>query len=211
VADLKSRYSVYARLLMLYPASYRQQYSDQMLQTLEDMLDHTSGIERQLIWLKVLGELPFSVARQQYSYLGGIMVHNTPTYIKRSSLAGAVLLLPFFMFVVLNSLTNHALNNSTLWQRGVLFTWIILFPSVALLINAMAFVVWLIHTPGRQKAKLWSRLFDVAQSWPMLLISVLAVGILAVVFFHDSVHCVTGNPISELQNWHTTLRCIRQG
>lgn len=201
----------YRKLLRLYPAAYYDKYADQMLQTLEDMAEGAeTRHDRAAIRLRAALDLPLSITKQQLLYTGGVMHHDMPHYIKASSLAGAVLLLPFFLFVVIDSLSNHSLNRSFFWHTPVLFTWIIVLPAIAVILNAAALSRW-VYGRGTTTGKgFWRRLLDIRHDWPLLAVAIVALGIIGLALFHDSVHCITGNPVRELRNTHQTLQCIQQ-
>ena len=199
--------ALYERLLKLYPKPYRDHYGEQMAQTLDDMLaDQPSQTGRLLVWLRVGLDLAVTIAGQQLMYVGGIMKNETPVYLKRNALIGAVLLVPFWIVIAVNSLNQHAVGDSTVWKR-TLWVLLVILPAAAFLLNVGTFMKWAVE----RKVPLWKSLFDVSHNWPMLLIAGLGLAITLFVPFHDSVHCVTGNPIQELQNWHDTWRCIQKG
>jgi hypothetical protein len=75
---------------------------------------------------------------------------------------------------------------------------------LAVLVCLTAFIVW-----TRQCHNLWHSLIDFRHNWPMLLVGFVGLFIVALVLGHDSVHCVTGNPIREVHNWHQTWRCVQ--
>jgi hypothetical protein len=210
MSHLNRRFPRYSRLLNLYPPAYRQSYSEQMLQTLADMLDDKDN-NRSTIWGRAALDFPFSLAKQNILTMGDIMTHETPDYVKRSSLVSALLLAPFFTFLTLDSITSHSLYGSWLWHPWVIAAWIIFMPALAFLLSASAFLRWLIERQHQKRVSFWHNLLDWRRNWPMATIIVISLGIIALVFFHDSVHCITNNPIPELRHWHITLRCIQNG
>lgn len=207
MAHLSKRFPRYSKLLHLYPAGYRKQYGEQMLQTLADMLDDSER-SRSEVWSRLILDFPFSVIKQQLSYTGEAMTNTTPVYIKRTAVLGAWLVAPFFVFVILNSLMHNRLHQSWAWHSDALFIWLVLLPSLAAIFNLGALLRWV---QTRRKIGAWRALLDIRSNWPVLAMAIVAVGILGVVFFHDSVHCVTGNPIRELHNPHQTWQCIARG
>ena len=61
----KKSFPLYRLFLHLYPKSYRKQYGEQMLQTLQDMVDdQTTFEERALLWLRVMLEMPVSIIQE---------------------------------------------------------------------------------------------------------------------------------------------------
>lgn len=208
MSNLAKRFPVYAYLLRLYPRAYQEKYGAQMLQTLADMLDAApSRARRTEIWLRLAFDVPISAGRQQLSFAGHALTHETPQYVRRNTLISAAFFLPFFVIVIANDLTAHGLYGTWLWSFGVLFTWIVCLPTLGLLVSAMTLLAWL--SSSRKSGGSWlSSLLAVRRTWPLLALIALGAGILLLVFFHDSVHCVLGNPIRELHNPRDTLRCI---
>jgi len=205
MADLNIRFPIYSRLLRLYPAPYRERYGEQMLQTLADMLDASPSVSgKSAVWLQVSSDLPSSIARQQLSFVSNAFTRETPTFVRRNSVISAILFTPFFFIAVANDIDAHRLYHTWLWGNGVLFTWIILLPTLGMALSATTLFFWLYAN----KRSWWQGLLDLAHNWMMLLPIVLGLGILFLVFFHDSVHCVAGNPVRELRGAHATLYCI---
>lgn len=56
---------IYGKLLVLYPARYRQKYEKPMVQTFDDMLkDEPRAFKKSLIWARTLLDLPISAAKE---------------------------------------------------------------------------------------------------------------------------------------------------
>lgn len=208
MGSLAKRFPRYSRLLRLFPAAYRKRYEEEILQTLADMLDDSESSPTK-VWLRTAADFPISLVHQQINY-GGLAMDQRPTYMKRSSVVGGLLLAPFFVFVIIDSLTGHALFNSILWSTPVLFSWLVILPALAIILNAAAFLRWASVRRTQNKTSLWRSLFDLRSNWPVLLIAVVGLGIIGLAFGHDSVHCIIGNPITEAQKWSFTLNCIQQ-
>lgn len=206
--DVKKRFPTYRKLLCLYPAAYRAKYGEQMLQTLADMLDD-APTHKAAIWTRTLLDLPVSVCKQQLIYTGDTMTHDTPKYVKNSSLIGAALLVPFFVLAIAHSIDN-ALQFSVLWRFDILFTFFAVFPATAFLLTTVALISWAAERRKAEKKSWVSELLDIRRNWSLLAVLMVGLGIVGLVFFHDSVHCVTGNPVRELHNPRQTLHCIEQ-
>jgi hypothetical protein len=209
--SLRQRFPAYSRITGLYPAVYRREYRQQMLQTLADMLDNApSRGQRARIWLRTIADVPPSLARQHIHNIGGIMAAEMPSYIKRNSIAGGVMLLPFFMLLTVSSVVPQHLYESWFWHSSVLWVWLVILPAAAMLLTLATFAYWAFARRKRTHISLLRSLFDVSHNWPVLAVAILGAGILLLAFGHDSVHCVTGNPIRELRNPRDTWRCIQQ-
>lgn len=62
---------LYRLSLHLYPKSYQREYGDQMVQTLEDLLEEaTTSLDRTAVWLRVIAETPLSVIRENVNNIG---------------------------------------------------------------------------------------------------------------------------------------------
>lgn len=201
---LEKRFPRYSRLLKLYPAAYQKKYREPMLQTLADMLDDPEQ-SRANVWARTVLDFPLSLIHQQVIY-GGIAMRQMPPYMKRSGLVGALLLAPFFILIIINGLTNDRLYDSFFWSTPALFTWLIILPALAGLINLAAFARW----SSNQATSFWRSLADFRRNWPAQATVVIALGTIALAVGHDSVHCIIGNPITEAQKWDATINCIEQ-
>lgn len=215
MSDLSKRFPRYSKLVALYPAAYKQKYGDQMLQTLADMLDHApTKTQRIGVWARLSADFPPSIAHQQFSYIGGIMTNEMPNYVRRNAAIGAAMLVPFMLALVANSVDrivdHHALYHSWLWSMPLLAVWVLWLPMLAAVIALATLSVFLVRQSKARRISWLKVLFDIRHNWPLLAIGFIGIAILGMVFFHDSVHCITGNPIREIHNPHATLRCIEQ-
>lgn len=212
MARLEDRFPIYRQLLRLYPPDYQANYGHEMLQTLADMLDNApSGYDRARVRLQVAIDFPVSLARQEIFYLGGIMSEQMPSYMKRNALIGAALLIPFVLALLANGLDkaiyNRTLEQSWLWHAPFASLWVLWLPLAATILALATLVVYILQQPGGDL----KRLFRVQYFWPILGVALIGLFILAVLFGHDSTHCVLGNPITELGHPQHTWQCISQG
>jgi hypothetical protein len=211
--NLDKRFPRYTRLLKLYPAAYRKQYGLQMQQTLADMLDDPDRAKVG-VWARTIIDLPVSVAQQQCIYFGGIMTHEMPAYVKRNALVSGALLLPFTTIFIVNGvdkiINDHQLDGSWLWHMPILAIWMLWLPLAAAIIASVSLIVFLAQRSKAQRVSWFKVSFDVSYTWPLLAVSLVGLSIVAMVFDHDSVHCVTGNPAREARNLHQTWQCIQQ-
>lgn len=203
--QLRQRFPRYARLLRLYPGAYRNRYGGEMLQTLADMLDYAaSPAERRRVWVRTVLDLPLAAAQQQLITIGETM-HQSP-FIKRSALISGALLLPLFAALTANgldkALRNQTLYHSGLWNMPWLALWVLYLPLLAGGIAIAGLCIALLRARSSRGSEL--------AAWPLAAVCIVALGIIGAVLFHDSVHCVTGNPVRELRNMHATLTCVQQ-
>ncbi|HSW79845.1 MAG TPA: hypothetical protein VLG47_03645 [Candidatus Saccharimonadales bacterium] len=214
MGNLNARFPRYSKFLRLYPKKYRDAYGSQMLQTLADMLDNSSSTtERLQIWTRLAIDFPITVAGQNVHYLGGIMTHETPKYVWRNGLIGGAMLIPFFAALTANSIDelafNHTLFNSWLWSMPILAIWVLWLPFAAALLCLTSLLTFISQQRKSKKLRSVKVLIDIRHNWPLVIVAIASSFILALIFFHDSVHCVTGNPIREIHNPSATWHCIQ--
>lgn len=139
--------------------------------------------------------------------------NTTPSYIKRVGLIGGLLLAPFAAALAANGLDkvvyNHSLLHSWLWTTPWLAIWVLYLPVSALGLAAACFFIEAIRT-WRYDHTRAAALHGLLRMWPVLCVGAVAAFILSVVFFHDSVHCVAGNPVREIRNARQTWTCLQQ-
>jgi hypothetical protein len=212
MSNYNSRFPIYAALLKLYPSAHRKRYEQEILQTTADMLDDApSRLTRVRVWTHVAFDLPLNIVRQQVSYGGDVMSNETPRYLKRSSLIAGALLLPFILALLANGLSKlinkHGLDHSWLWKSPAIGIWILYLPEVALLLALATYIVYIVKgTDGTTRSWLKSAV-DVRHVWPIMLPAVLALGVLFLVAFHDSVQCWAQNPVHAVTHMQQTWQC----
>jgi hypothetical protein len=178
------------------------------------MLDDAySRRNRIIIMARAYIDLPITVSKQQLIYAGETMQQDIPTYIKRNTLIGGALVAPFVLSLCANGIDKLAhhqtLYHSWLWRTPWLALWVLYLPMVALALAITSVAITLLCWDDKtNESAWWFAIFR--RSWPVLLIGCFALFILLVVFGHDSVHCITGNPVREMQQWHSTLHCVQQ-
>jgi len=206
---MNSLVKLYKEMLKLYPASYRQKYERQMVQTVEDMLDEAHTLAQKLrLYARLCIDTPTSISKQQVIHLGGIMAHKTPMYVKRNGVLSATLLLPFFILVVANTL-NQVVFSENPW-KPVAYTGIALLPIVAFVISGVTLVRWL-QDQNKHGSTVWASLKNISSGWPIISPLLVALLIVGFVFGHDSVHCVVGNPVKVMRNASQTMECVARG
>ncbi len=194
MSSLNKRFPLYAKLLRLYPAPYRREYEQQILQTTADMLDNPeqSG-GRALTWTKISLDLPLNIAKQQVHYVGGIYMKETPSYVKISGILSGLLLLPFFAALIANGLdkviNNQTLYNSWVWRTDFLRLWVLILPLIAASIALVSFLVYVFQGSTNKPKNLLGRSTDLKHNWPIVMTGLAALGILFILRFHDSIPC----------------------
>lgn len=213
--DLNKRFPLYRKLLLLYPQAYREQYGDQMLQTLADMLDDAPSPAQKLsVWTRVSIDMPMSVLKQQLTYTGEVMTHEMPAYIKRNAVISALLLVPFLTALIANGadkiIRNNTLYHSWLWRMPVLGIWVLYLPLIATAITFASLVTLLVQRKRTQQSGWLRTLLDLRRNWPVLAVLFAGTCIVTLVQLHDTTQCVVGNPVRETRQWHQTWHCVQQ-
>lgn len=141
------------------------------------------------------------------------MQTETPRYVKKTGLTAAALVAPFFFAVTANSISmwilNRNLENSWVWSTPILVGWVLILPAAAFIIAFSGYLR--LAFADNLKSSIVRRLFDYKHSWPVTIPALVALGILAVLVFHDSAHCLIGNPIETARNASQTWRCVDGG
>lgn len=187
--------TIYRYALKLLPVAYRDHYAEPMLQTLKDMMtDQSSQRAKWKVWLRTMLDLPITTA-YQYAETGGITMNHAPNYAKRGTIASAVLLLPFVIIVILNSI--HLLTKP--WNR-VGYLSVFIMPAVALLLNLVILGRLLVSHD------LWPRLKNIKQfqnNWILFTVPLLAFAIVLFAFGHDKAHCLADSRLNNV------VQCVR--
>jgi hypothetical protein len=215
MSNLSRRFPLYSKLLGLYPKRYRQQYGEQILQTTADMLDESVKTKSKLaVWTRVSINLPINVFQTQLHYAGGIMKNETPSYVKRNSLIGTAMLLPFIAALLANSIdkiiNNHTLYSSWAWRLPLLRLWVLWLPEAAFLLMVGTYIYFLVKRKKNEHVSFIKRVADIKHSWPILMPGILAFGILFILAFHDSVQCWVHNPSYAVSHVSQELSCTNR-
>ena len=210
---LENRHPFYSALLRLYPRPYRQRYSEEILQTTDDMLSGAPNNRTRLgVKTQLAIDLSVNAGKQQLNYAGAIIQSEIPSYIKRNAVLAGIMLLPFLAALGANGLdrliNNRNLYNTWLWHAQILRIWVIILPALAFLFMAASYLAFVIKSSS-SKQSLIKRMFDVRHIWPIILPGVVAFGVLFLVEFHDSGQCLAYSPghvVTHLgQAWQCTI------
>lgn len=197
-------YIFFKNLLLLYPDTYRKTFEEEILITFEDMYqekllqDGEIGIT---FWFQIYMDIVINALEQHRQLLKkqGMKKYTQQTlHINKYNIIGGLLLLPFFSVFLINvsariaqgDLTHYnrpvysLLSHSLLYWFPVLFTWVILFPTLAIIINLVPLIKNIIKKHGS--------LFDfsfIRQNAITLLILAVGIGFLAIIKLHDFAPC----------------------
>jgi hypothetical protein len=184
-----------------------------MIQTVTDMVDgQSSRVGRIRIWLLVAADLPVSIIHQNVLTLEGTLMDNTPSYIKLSGLLSGLLLMPFVLALVANSISvsffGHSLYQTWVWSTPFLGLWVFILPSIALAVAVISYGAYLVSST-REKKRPLKTILDLRATWPILSVGLVALGILFMLRYHDSGQCITHNLSSAVQHLQQTWECIQ--
>jgi hypothetical protein len=205
----------YNFLLNLFPKSYRSSYADEMSITLEDMLTNSaSPRQRRSLLVHAYLELPLCIAHEYILIMEKNLIMDAPNYVRRNSLVAAALLIPFILALLANviaqAMFHESLYGSWVWNYPVLLTWVLILPSVALIIATVS-MIHFITTPKRTSPSWSSRLFTVKQYWPLLAVACVALTIVCIVRVHDAGGCWTHASPGISSYIHSSVTCTLRG
>jgi len=137
-------FSLYERLLILYPRQYRREYGELMLDMIGDMLTDTSSkAERRALWRRLYLDLFLNAGRERYRTFEGAL--NTDGE-RRFKQAAYISLLLFVVALVINVGTHVAAQVGYLRANIGLYVLVItiVFPALSALIalGALKAVKW---------------------------------------------------------------------
>ena len=156
-------FKVYAKLLYLYPSSYRKQYQEQLLQTVADMVDDApSTYQRFIVWLRIGLDLPVTVCKEHFQVIGDFMHARNNHQIKRNTfISGALLLLPIILVAINRMLMLSGPGRGLPTYSLIVVT--TMFPVLAVGLSGFT-----LYTLLRSDKKL--RTNNLRQSWPLGLV-----------------------------------------
>lgn len=104
---------LYRMMLHFYPKTYQREYADQMIQTLQDMLDDTeTSMDRMAVWARVIAETPVSVLQENINTIGENSMKKL-TSISNKHLAVGGIAVAIIIVVGLFSLKSEAIVSRT--------------------------------------------------------------------------------------------------
>lgn len=194
--------SVYGALLFLYPKPYRKKYGNQILQTVEDMLeDEPQTLRRLRIQLREIVVLPGN-AFEQHLAIVARKENLTPSILM--GIIALSLLLPFFVAMASDEISEHFYNQhlygSWFWSKPVLTVWVIALPLLSLFTSLTTGAI-LILRASLKKRKLT---LPLKKLWLISLAALTSSGVVFLVVIHDSSQCWTGNATKLSDAVHCT-------
>ncbi len=198
---------IYKQLLLLYPKRYKDRFANEMLQVFNDLRSDELEEKGKIgvgFWTLQFADLTKSLLSENFDAMQkqGIKKYfHLTTY----NIWGIILLLPIFIMSVIdfssriaqgnlfhyNKTTYNFLSHTFLYQTPVLFTWVILFPLAAVVLNVFP----LIKTRSK-RAHVLSFSF-VKSNLVTLIILCFGLGFIFMIRFHDFLPCVINNIFSK--------------
>jgi|GEM_PF-2720969 len=137
------RFRIYRRLLNLYPAAFRREYGEQLLQTIADMVDDApSPAERFAVWLRISLDFPLTVCKEHFQVIGDRMKAKKQQGVGRVTLISTALFLLPIIIVTINRLLM--LSGP---RRGV--------PTYYLIVTSAIFPLLAVALAGSTLLRLW--------------------------------------------------------
>ncbi|MCL5797311.1 MAG: hypothetical protein M1366_00730 [Patescibacteria group bacterium] len=198
-------YTFYSMLLLFYPPDYRRKFGQEMFLTFQDMYREEmmeKGKASTGFWLEVIGDAFSSAVGQHLQMIQkqGVRKYSRETLnLNKYNIIGGILLLPAFGIFALDIVSrvlqgdivhyNRALyaflSHTPLYRTPILFSWVILFPLLAVLINLVPVINYF-----RRKHTVKISVLFIERN--LISIAILGVGLffLAIVKLHDFAPCM---------------------
>ena len=222
--------ALYKTLLLFYPESYRKRFGQEMLIVFQDMYEEEiakrgkAGIR---FWILLLIDITENVMTQHFDMIRKYGVKNylqQALHINRYNVIGVILLLPFILLLgsdfisrviqgdlshynktFYNSLSHTILYSQYRAQAPLLWTILVFFPILAVILNLIPFVFSL--RQHKKKLSVGTLLFT-----NPLAVIIMGTGFLFVViaFGHDAIDCFVNHLFSNgLENIGRTISVCR--
>jgi hypothetical protein len=197
---------LYELLLLLYPEPYLKKFGREMLYTFQDMRDEEQsrhGMVGVAFWSSILIDTLLSALHEHREVIrkDGMKKYLYQTLkLNNYNLVSLVLLLPYFVMMVIdltgrvlqgdlrhyNPATYAALSQTPLYWYPILFTWVIIFPILAIIISLIPLAL----NSGKVSVPGIAYLRQYTGSVILIMIAVL---LLAMVKLHDFLPCLVHN------------------
>lgn len=198
---------LYRLLLCAYPLKHRREYGEQLDQLFGDLYRDEKARKHigLSFWMRMISDTGQSAAVE---HVAAIREEGMNTYLQnylhlnRWNLIGAFLLLPIFTMAVIDTITRLApagrnaimenIYHSPLYYAPVLRTWVLVFPIIALILNALPLAVSV-----RKAEKGTSSLSLIRNNIATLIVFGAAACFLVVLKLHDFAPCVLHNLLKQ--------------
>ena len=197
---------LYEMLLLIYPEPYLKKFGREMLYTFQDMREEElakRGMVGVVFWCGIIIDSLLSALREHNEVIrkDGMKKYLYQTLkLNNYNLVSLILLLPYFIMAVIdltgrilqgnlghyNPATYAALSQTPLYWYPILFTWVILFPILAIAIS-------LIPLAMNGKKIAWPDIAYLRQNPGGVIVITVAALLLATIKLHDFVPCMVHN------------------
>lgn len=196
---------IFNLMLLFYPKSYRKLYGQEMRTLFQDMYHEELGKNGRVglkFWMHQIQDIFKSVIEQ---HMDAIRKKGMKKYLSQAlnvnkyNVIGAIFLLPIVFMIVIEFISRviqgdmfhynrsfyHFISHSPLYWSPVLFTWVIIFPLIAIFIN----IIPLVKRSSKTKPSFFSFKF-LEQNIVSILILFAAFTFLFLLKFHDFIPCM---------------------
>ena len=201
----KSAEKMFLFMLSFYPEEYRKHFGQEMLFVFEDLCQEELEKNNRLtvgFWIREIADVTQSILQEHIHELNkkGMKKYLQQTFhINSYNLVSIVLLLPILLMTGIDIVSRFVqgdlvhynrpvytfFSHTFLYWRPVLFTWVILFPLLAVIIS----VIPLVKSLQEKKVSLLSWAF-VRKSIFGVAILLFGLGFIALIRLHDFVPCM---------------------
>lgn len=195
---------VFAALISFYPIRYQKQFGTEMQLLFLDVYSEElikKGRVGAIFWLSQIADLTKSIIIQHFFMLqkNGLKKYlRQEGHINKYNFWGGLLLLPILSIFIIDTISRITqgdlthynrpvyafLSHTFLYSYPVLFTWVILFPLLAILINLIPIIL----NSQKKHASLVDLSFLAKNIISVILICI-GLGFLIIIKFHDFAPC----------------------
>jgi hypothetical protein len=192
--------NLYKKLLKLYPKQFREKFGNEILIVLNDLKRDeirekgTVGIG---FWTLHIADLTKGIFLE-HTYL--LQEYGIKKYFHLNgfNIMGIIFLIPIFLMLVAdfssriiqgnllhyNGATYNYFSHSFLYQRPVIYIWVIILPVLAIILNALSLIV------KRGKHTRFLSTVFIKNNFITILILLFGFGVIFMIKFHDFLPCV---------------------
>lgn len=205
IAVPKTAERIFTLMLLFYPEEYGKRYGNEMKLVFSDMYSEERSKNGKIglgFWLHQFADIGKSVIEQHIDTLGkkGMKQYlQQILHINKYNVVGGIFLLPAFIVLCIDVVSRIVqgdlvhynrpvysfMSHTPLYWYPVLFTWVIIFPFLAVVINLIPLVKNISKTHGKSKYMRF-----IAQNIITILLVSFAAFFILIVKFHDFGPCM---------------------
>jgi hypothetical protein len=171
----------YRILVKLYPKAYRQEYEEEMLTTLQEMLSSAeSSTEKRQLFFRTLKDYFLSLTQQSLLATENSF-NDAPGYVKRDISISSCLVAPFFLIFAYNVTSLYFHHAVILFGNLEAKTWIIYSIVLPLFALVLSVKTCLSGVYGQLLRHQWRKAIDIVfQDWLFLGVIVASLALVAI-------------------------------